>query len=50
MPVRKANAVWEGGLKDGHGTVKLGTGYSGTLDPAGWQLAAPAHDVLSFKK
>src|SRR3954464_9295095 len=26
MPVRKANAVWEGGLKDGHGTVKLGSG------------------------
>jgi osmotically inducible protein OsmC len=26
MPVRKANAVWEGGLKDGQGTVKLGSG------------------------
>lgn len=30
MPTRKANAVWEGGLKDGHGTVELGSGaYSG---------------------
>jgi osmotically inducible protein OsmC len=30
MPVRKANAVWEGGLKDGHGTVALGSGaYEG---------------------
>ncbi len=26
MPVRKASAVWEGGIKDGHGTVKLGSG------------------------
>jgi osmotically inducible protein OsmC len=26
MPVRKANAVWEGSLKEGHGTVKLGSG------------------------
>src|SRR3954449_7508324 len=30
MPVRKANAVWEGSLKEGHGTVKLGSGaYEG---------------------
>jgi osmotically inducible protein OsmC len=26
MPVRKADAVWEGNLKEGHGTVKLGSG------------------------
>jgi osmotically inducible protein OsmC len=26
MPVRQARAVWEGGLKDGHGTVALGSG------------------------
>jgi osmotically inducible protein OsmC len=26
MPVRKANAVWEGNLKEGHGTVALGSG------------------------
>ena len=26
MPVRKANAVWEGSLKEGHGTVALGSG------------------------
>src|SRR5436190_10000195 len=26
MPVRQADAVWEGGLKDGHGNVKLGSG------------------------
>jgi osmotically inducible protein OsmC len=26
MPVRKASAVWEGGLKDGQGTVRLGSG------------------------
>jgi len=26
MPVRQAKAVWEGGLKDGHGTVALGSG------------------------
>jgi osmotically inducible protein OsmC len=30
MPVRKASAVWEGNLKEGHGTVKLGSGaYEG---------------------
>jgi osmotically inducible protein OsmC len=30
MPVRKADAVWEGGLKEGHGKVTLGSGaYSG---------------------
>src|SRR5437868_4330228 len=30
MPVRQAEAVWEGGLKDGNGTVKLGSGaFSG---------------------
>src|SRR6185369_5269863 len=30
MPVRKANAVWEGSLREGHGTVKLGSGaYEG---------------------
>ena len=30
MPTRKANAVWEGGLKDGHGTMKMGSGaYEG---------------------
>jgi hypothetical protein len=30
MPVRKADAVWEGGLKGGHGKVSLGSGaYSG---------------------
>ncbi len=26
MPVRKANAVWEGSLKTGQGTVSLGSG------------------------
>jgi osmotically inducible protein OsmC len=26
MPVRKANAVWEGGLRGGKGTVALGSG------------------------
>ncbi len=26
MPVRKANAVWEGSIREGHGTVKLGSG------------------------
>jgi osmotically inducible protein OsmC len=26
MPVRQAKAVWENGLKDGHGTVSLGSG------------------------
>ena len=26
MPVRKASAVWEGSLKEGQGTVKLGSG------------------------
>jgi osmotically inducible protein OsmC len=26
MPVRKADAVWEGSLKEGHGTVRLGSG------------------------
>ncbi len=26
MPVRNANAVWEGNLKEGHGKVKLGSG------------------------
>ncbi|HLX08224.1 MAG TPA: OsmC family protein [Thermoanaerobaculia bacterium] len=26
MPVRKADAVWEGGLKGGHGKVSLGSG------------------------
>src|SRR5215203_1266459 len=26
MPVRQAEAVWEGGLKDGKGRVKLGSG------------------------
>ena len=26
MPVRKASAVWEGSIKEGHGTVKLGSG------------------------
>jgi lipoyl-dependent peroxiredoxin len=30
MPVRKANAVWEGSLKEGQGTVALGSGaYEG---------------------
>jgi osmotically inducible protein OsmC len=30
MPVRNASAVWNGGLKDGHGTMKLGSGaYEG---------------------
>jgi lipoyl-dependent peroxiredoxin len=30
MPVRKANAVWEGSLKEGHGTIALGSGaYEG---------------------
>jgi osmotically inducible protein OsmC len=30
MPVRKADAVWEGGLKEGHGQVTLGSGaFSG---------------------
>jgi len=30
MPARRANAVWEGGLKDGRGRVKLGSGaYEG---------------------
>jgi osmotically inducible protein OsmC len=26
MPARKANAVWEGSLKDGKGTMKMATG------------------------
>ena len=26
MPVRKANAIWEGSLKEGQGTMKLGSG------------------------
>ena len=26
MPVRQAEAVWEGGLKDGKGNIKLGSG------------------------
>jgi len=26
MPVRQASAVWNGGLKDGKGTIKLGSG------------------------
>jgi osmotically inducible protein OsmC len=26
MPVRKADAVWEGSLKEGRGTVRLGSG------------------------
>jgi lipoyl-dependent peroxiredoxin len=26
MPTRTANAKWEGNLKDGHGTLKLGSG------------------------
>lgn len=26
MPVRKANAVWEGSIREGKGVVKLGTG------------------------
>lgn len=31
MPVRTANAAWEGGLKDGHGTIRLGSGaYEGS--------------------
>ena len=30
MPTRNASAVWNGGLKDGNGTVKLGSGaYEG---------------------
>ena len=30
MPVRKANAVWEGTLKEGAGVMKLGSGaYDG---------------------
>lgn len=30
MPVRKANAVWNGGLKDGNGKMALGSGaYEG---------------------
>jgi len=30
MPVRKADAVWEGSLREGHGTVALGSGaYQG---------------------
>ena len=30
MPVRSANARWEGGLKDGNGTMKTGSGaYEG---------------------
>ena len=28
MPTRRANAVWEGSLKEGHGTVALGSGAS----------------------
>ena len=26
MPVRKADAVWEGNLKEGSGRIKLGSG------------------------
>ena len=30
MPIRKADAVWEGNLKEGHGTLKLASGaYEG---------------------
>ncbi len=30
MPVRKASAVWEGPIKEGNGTIKLGSGaYEG---------------------
>ena len=31
MPIRKSDAVWEGTLKNGHGTVSLGSGvFSGS--------------------
>jgi osmotically inducible protein OsmC len=31
MPVRRAEAVWEGTLKDGHGKIRLGSGaFEGT--------------------
>lgn len=29
MPVRKAEAVWEGDLANGNGTMKMGTAYEG---------------------
>jgi lipoyl-dependent peroxiredoxin len=29
MPTRKSNAVWEGGLKEGKGSYKLGSGSGG---------------------
>ncbi len=29
MPVRKADAVWEGDLTNGNGTMKMGTAYEG---------------------
>jgi osmotically inducible protein OsmC len=29
MPVRRAEAVWEGTLKDGHGKIRLGSGAFG---------------------
>lgn len=29
MPVRKADAVWEGDLANGNGTMKMGTAYEG---------------------
>ncbi len=30
MPIRKAEAIWEGNLKDGKGKMKLGSGaYEG---------------------
>ena len=32
MATRRAEAVWEGGLSDGHGTAELESGVAGSLD------------------
>lgn len=34
MPVRKAEAVWEGDLPNGSGTMKMGTSYEGPYSAA----------------
>lgn len=34
MPVRKADAVWEGDLQNGSGTMKMGTSYEGPYSAA----------------
>lgn len=34
MPVRKADAVWEGDLTNGNGTMKMGSSYEGPYSSA----------------